>query len=75
MNVLAESRDRLKALGVAVAITVDGDHRLVANKEVPPAGFVVWTPEDIYRYLEMPRSERDVFRGIKMKFNGRVEWV
>lgn len=72
------SLNHLASVGISIAILADGSMRVVQTpaeaSQAAADGYVVYTPKDMYYFIQLDRHEREVLHGFKSCYPGIVEW-
>ncbi len=76
---MSASAARLKAQNIVIAMLPDGRSRIGiqgsgAIAEAHRMGAAIWTPDEMLKFVEMSREERDVFRNLKQAFQATTEF-
>ena len=75
---LSDSMKRLETAGVCIAISEDGDMRVVLSDsdtlESIAAGATIYSPRDMYLYVTLSERERRMLHAFKKRFGGSTEW-
>jgi hypothetical protein len=78
LNALHQSMKRLEAQGICVAILDDGDMRILRTDEETISAiddhYTIYSPRDIYFYVQLEPHERRMLHHFKRKFGGITEW-
>src|SRR5262249_13124854 len=75
---LEASMKRLESQNILIAVNDDGDLRIVisedqANRAIED-GYTIYTPRDMYYYVQLEPAERKMLREFKRRWNGSIEW-
>lgn len=69
---------RLEATRVLLAISEDGDLRVIYNEDARHQavldGFTVYTPRDAYYFVQLDKHSRRMLYEFKRRFGGTTEW-
>jgi hypothetical protein len=72
------SMQRLEAAGICIAVWEDGSMRVVITKaetvQAIDDGGTIYSPADMYHYLQLEPHERRTLHEFKKRFGGTVEW-
>jgi hypothetical protein len=75
---LEASMKRLESADVLLAISEDGDLRIVHTdadaRKAAGDGFTIYTPRDAYIYVTLTEHERRMLHSFKKRFGGTTEW-
>jgi hypothetical protein len=75
---LLASMRRLESVGVCIAILETGDMRVVRTEaetlKAIDDGYVIYSPQDMYYYVQLEPRERKMLHDSKKRFGGTVEW-
>jgi hypothetical protein len=68
----------LEAANISIAIFDDGSMRVIENgqeaRQSAKAGGTVYTPADMWHYVQLEPHERRLLHGFKKQFGGATEW-
>jgi len=75
---LEASRNRLESAGICVAVWDDGSMRVVVTEsetvQAIDAGGTVYSPADMWHYVQLEPHERRMLYSFKKRFGGIVSW-
>ena len=75
---LEGSMKRLEAANILLAISEDGDLRIVQSDadahRAAMDGFTIYMPRDAYMYVTLSERERRMLHEFKKQFGGTIEW-
>jgi hypothetical protein len=75
---LEESMKRLEAADVRLAVSEDGDMRIVYTengaRQAVLDGYAIYTPRDAYMYIQLDQRERKMLLDFRKRFGGTAEW-
>src|SRR5439155_5518831 len=75
---LDASLRRLEAAGIFIAVLDSGEMRVVhAEEEATDAterGFTIYSPKDLYFFIQLEEHERRLLHSFKKQFGGAIEW-
>lgn len=75
---LEASMRRLQVQDVSLAVWANGSAKIVRRDEDVQAllkdGAVLYSPEDMFRYVQLEEKERALLREFKQRHGGTVEW-
>jgi hypothetical protein len=75
---LHTSMKRLQANHISVAVSEDGTIRIAETdtqaRELAKVGFTVYSPSDMYHYVQLEPHERRMLRNFTKQFGGTIEW-
>jgi hypothetical protein len=70
---------RLQVEGISIAVLEDGTMRVVRDPaETQRAirdGFTVYSPDDMYHYVQLQPHERRLLHSFKKKYGGTTQWT
>ena len=76
---LRSSMKRLEAAGISIAIWEDGSMRVIVSKSDSAAaikdGGTIYSPRDMYYFVQLPPQERMVLHDMKRRFGGTIRWT
>ena len=76
---LFDSMKRLEALSISIGVLDDGTmHVVQTNDEAADAierGFSIYSPRDMYYYVQLPPHERILLHNMKRRFGGTIQWT
>jgi hypothetical protein len=72
------SMKRLEANHISVSVSEEGTIRIAETdaqaRDLAEAGFTVYSPADMYHYVQFEPHERRMLRSFKKQFGGTIEW-
>jgi len=75
---LEASMKRLEATHISIAVLDDGTMRVVRSDaeacQAVANRFAIYTPEDMYYYVQLEPHERRALHDFKKRFGGQTEW-
>jgi hypothetical protein len=73
-----ESMKRLESAGVCIAVLDTGDMRVLRTEaetlQAIDDGYTIYSPQDMYYYVQLEPHERQMLHDFKKRFGGTVEW-
>jgi hypothetical protein len=74
---LERSMRRLQAVQICIAVWEDGSMRIIQSgngEQATTDGATVYTPRDMYHYIQLATHERRLLHEFKKRFGGTTEW-
>jgi len=69
-----ESMRRLECQGVNIAIWDSGEMRVAESLQAIDDGGTIYSPRDMYHYVQLEPHERMLLHQFKKRFGGNTEW-
>jgi hypothetical protein len=78
LEALRISMERLEGTHISIAVSHDGTIRVAQGdiqvQELIKHGLTVYSPADMYHYVQLEPNERRMLRSFQKQFAGSIEW-
>ncbi len=78
LKALRTSMERLEAAQIFIAVSADGTIRIAQGnaqvRQLKKDGLTVYSPADMYHYVQLEPHERCMLRNFQEQFGGSIEW-
>jgi hypothetical protein len=65
---------RLEEARVFVSVSDDGSMRIIVVEETPDGREALFSPRDMYQYIQLEPHEQRMLYEFKKRFGGRTTW-